>query len=40
MDPNLFTLSFPQNCGLGLFDTSTTKSYSSNSKKSLYCAEC
>lgn len=40
MDVNSFTLTFPANCGLGLFDTSTTKSYTSNLKKSLYCAEC
>lgn len=34
-----FTLSFPTNCGLGLFDTSKAKDYT-KSPRSLFCAEC
>ena len=39
MTANLFTLSFPANCGLGLFDTSKNKDFTKPSG-SLYCVEC
>lgn len=39
MSDDQFTLSFPANCGLGLFDTSQKKDFT-KTPKSLFCAEC
>jgi hypothetical protein len=39
IDSSKFTLTFPENCGLGLINTFVEKSYT-DSSKTLFCAEC
>lgn len=39
MDPTKFTLTFPENCGLGLVSTTDEKSYTDVSR-TIFCTEC